>query len=265
MLTVGSSAAISTSSSFSSCFSFDFARVAVLARALFLAMNSSRCFILASTPAFDAFFVLAPLILVLPMGVDLPRVHCQFSAREFERVVAGRFQKRSIVRDDQAGLLIMPEEVLEQDLGAQVEKVRGFVEQQQVRRMEQECRELHPRLPAAGEHGDRAFEIASLQFKLGRHLAAFPVGLLAVAHQELEHGFARQKRIVLAQVTQSQLGMANHLAAVQLIFADQDLEERALAGAISADKADLHVIGNRDISPVQKRLPAKTFVCVSDL
>ena len=52
MLTVGSSAAISMVSSFRSCFSFDFARVAVLARALFLAMNSSRCFFFASTPAF---------------------------------------------------------------------------------------------------------------------------------------------------------------------------------------------------------------------
>ena len=85
----------------------------------------------------DAFLVLASFLLVLPMGVDLARVHRQLSAREVERVVAGRAQKRPIVRDDQAGLVIMSQEVLEQDLGAQVEKVRGFVEQQQVWRMEQ--------------------------------------------------------------------------------------------------------------------------------
>ena len=53
MLAVGSSPAISVISSRSSCLLFERARVAVLARALFLAMNSSSCRRLAKTAAFE--------------------------------------------------------------------------------------------------------------------------------------------------------------------------------------------------------------------
>ena len=60
------------------------------------------------------------------------------------------------------------------------------------------------RLPAAGELGDRAFEVRPLQLELPGDLAALPVGLAAVAHQEFEGGLAGQERIVLAQVAQPQ-------------------------------------------------------------
>ena len=51
---------------------------------------------------------------------------------------------------------IVSQEVLQQDLRAQVEEVRRLVEQQQVRLVQQQGRQLDARLPAAGELGDRA-------------------------------------------------------------------------------------------------------------
>ena len=69
------------------------------------------------------------------------------------------------------------QEVLQQNLRAQVEKVRRLVEQQQVRLVQQQGRQLHARLPAAGELGDRAVQVGPLQLELAGDLAAFPVGL----------------------------------------------------------------------------------------
>ena len=104
-----------------------------------------------------ALVMLAALALILQKGIDLAGKHRQLAARQIERVVAGRGEEGPIVRDDQAGFSITAEKVFQQDLRAQVEKVRRFVEQQQVRLVQQQGRQLHARLPAARELGDRPF------------------------------------------------------------------------------------------------------------
>ena len=55
------------------------------------------------------------------------------------------------MRDDQASLLVVPQEVFEQNLGTQVEEVGRFVQQQQVRIMQQQRGQLHAGLPSTGE------------------------------------------------------------------------------------------------------------------
>src|SRR5262245_8006615 len=99
----------------------------------------------------------------------------------------------------------MPQKMLEQNLRSQVEKVGRLVEQEQVGLMQQQRRQLDPRLPAAGQFGNRAIEHGSLELKLTGHLSAFPVGLPAVAHQEFVRRLARQERIVLSQIPEAQL------------------------------------------------------------
>ena len=79
----------STVSSFSSCRLLERARVAVLARALFLAMNSSRCRRFASTVAFVRSSRSRRSLLVFEKGVDLAGIHRQLAARQVERVRAG--------------------------------------------------------------------------------------------------------------------------------------------------------------------------------
>ena len=81
--------------------------------------------------------VLAPLALEFQKGVDLAGKHRQLAARQIERVAAGGAQKGPVVRDDQAGLLIVAQKMFQQNLRPQVEKVRRLVEQQQIRLVQQ--------------------------------------------------------------------------------------------------------------------------------
>ncbi len=68
------------------------------------------------------------------------------------------------------------------------------------------------------------------------------------------------------QVPQPQLGMPDHLAAVELFLSDQDLEQSALARPVPTDKSYFHIIGDRDLYAIQGA-PAHhlTLVGIPDL
>jgi hypothetical protein len=105
--------------------------------------------------AFDAlakvtsFFVIAPLALVVEKGVDFSGEQREPSPRQIEGMSASGPQEGPIVRDDQAGLAVTPQEVFEQNLRAQIEKVGRLVQQQQVRLVQQQGSQFDPRLPAS--------------------------------------------------------------------------------------------------------------------
>ena len=212
-----------------------------------------------------ALVVVAAFDLVFEKGVDPAGKHRQFAARQIERVRAGGPQKGPIVRYDQATFGKVPQEVLEEDLRPQIEKVGRFVEQQQIRLVEQQGRQFHPGLPAPGELGQRPFEIRPLEFELAGHFAALPVGLAAVAHEEFERGFAGLERVVLAQISQPQLGMADHFALVEFFIPQQHAQQRRLAGPVAPDEADFDVVDDRGFGAVEQDLVAVAFVRVFDL
>ena len=169
------------------------------------------------------------------------------------------------MRDDQTGFLVVAEEVLEQNLSTQVEEVCRFVQQQQIRIMQQQCRQFHTSLPSAGEFLHRAVEVVALDFELAGHFAAPPVRLAAVAHQEVERRLTWLKRVVLTQVADPQAGMADHLARFEFLFAQDHSQERTFARSVAAHEPDLHVISDRGIRPIQKHLRAITFVGIANL
>ena len=146
--------------------------------------------------------------------------------------------------------------MLEQDLRSQIEEVRRFVEQQQIWLVQEERRELHAGLPAAREFLDGSGQMGSLEFELAGDLAALPVGLAAVAHQELERRLAGQKRIVLAKVAEPQPGMTDHVSRVEVLLAEDHPEQRAFAGTVAAHEPDLAVIGDRRRCAVEQHLVA---------
>ncbi len=113
-------------------------------------------------------------------------------------------------------------------------------------------RQLDARLPTAREFGQRPFEIGPLELEFAGDFAALPVGLTAVAHQELDRGFAGEKGIVLAQVAQPQLGVADDLAFVEIFLAQQNAQQGGLAGAVAADETDFHVVGDRGFGAVEQ-------------
>ena len=116
--------------------------------------------------------------------------------------------------------------------------------------------ELDAGLPAAGELADGALELRGLELELAGDFAALPVGLGAIAHQKLKRRLAGEKRVVLPQVAQPQPGEANDVAGVEFLFAEDDPQEGALAGAVAADEADLAVIGDRGGGVLEEDLVA---------
>jgi hypothetical protein len=73
-------------------------------------------------------------------------------------------------------------EVFQENLGPQVEEIRRLVEQEEVRLVQQQRRQLHACLPAPGELRDGSVQVGPLQFELPGDFPAFPVRLTAVAH-----------------------------------------------------------------------------------
>ena len=67
---------------------------------------------------------------------------------------------------------------------------------------------------------------------------------------------------MLTEIPQSQAGMADDFPFIQLFVPQEDAEERGLAGAVSADKANLDVIDNRGLGVVQENLVSVTFTPV---
>ena len=67
-------------------------------------------------------------------------------------------------------------------------------------------------------------EVCPLDLELPGHFAAPPVWLAAVPHQEFQGGFVRQEWVVLPQVTEAEVRVADHLAAVQFLFAEQNAQ-----------------------------------------
>ena len=91
-------------SSFRSCFSFDFATRCRAGAGLVLGDELLEVLFLRQHARVDAFVLFLAFGLVFTIGLDLPGIHRELAARQFERMVAGRAEKRPIVRDDQAGL-----------------------------------------------------------------------------------------------------------------------------------------------------------------
>ena len=200
--------------------------------------------------------VFALFLLELEIGVDLPGEDGQFPVGEVEGLVAGGGEEGPVVGNDQAGFLVAPEEVLEEDLRPQVEEVGRFVEEEERRLVEEQRGELDARLPAAGELRHRALELGGLELELPGDFAALPVGLGAVADQKLERRLAGEKRIMLPQIAQPEPGEADDVAGVELLFAEDDPQEGALAGAVAADEPDLAVVGDRGGGVLEEDLMA---------
>ncbi len=123
------------------------------------------------------------------------------------------------MRHDQRRFVETAQKVFEQDLRAQVQEVGRFVQQQQVRFMQQERRQLDARLPPAGQLGNRAVEILAFQFELTGNFTTFPLWFLTVAHQKIQRRLAGQKRIVLSQIADLQLRMLDDFTLLELFLA----------------------------------------------
>jgi hypothetical protein len=131
--------------------------------------------------------------------------------------------------------------------------------------MEEQRSQLDACLPTTGEFRQWSFQIDTFDFELAGNFAAFPIGLTAVAHQELESRLARQERIVLSQIAKLQLRVPDDLASIELFFIQDHAEQCAFAGAIATHKTHFCVVGQCCLSAVEQHLVAITLECILDL
>ena len=169
------------------------------------------------------------------------------------------------MRYDQARSREMSQKVFEQNLSTQVQKVRWFVEHQQIRIVQQQRCQLHASLPTAGEPLHRAVQVMPLQFEFGRHFAALPIRLTTVSNQKIHRRFASLKRIMLTQVANTQMRRPHDGATVHFLIPEENSQQRRLTGPIATDESDLHVFVKRDAGIVEQHLVAVTFDTICKL
>ena len=187
--------------------------------------ESLQLLLLGDNGCVGAFVADALFFKLLQVRSDPARIQGQLSSRQIERLIARRREERSIVRHDQAGGRKCSQEVFEQNLGAQVEEVRRFVEHQQIGFVQQQSGQLDTRLPSSGQLLDGTVEVRSLEFELPGHFAAFPVRLLAVPHEEIERRFSRIEWVMLTQIPDAEVGTPYNFAAVEFFGAEQDTQQ----------------------------------------
>ena len=198
----------------SSCLPFDLAREAVLARARFLSMNVSSWPALGEDRRVDPLVVLAALALVFEKRVDGAGIQGQLAARQLERLRAGGGRERPGRARRSAQAWRNSRRKCSSRIC--VRRSRKFVGSSSNSRFGS-CSSRAASLTRVCQPPDSFWtgpvEIGPLELESAGHLAAAPIGLAAVAHEELEHGFAGQERVVLAEVAEPQLRMADDLAA----------------------------------------------------
>ena len=230
-----------------------------------------------------------PLLLLIEPGrvVALPRD--AGAAIELENPLGGVVEEVAIVRDGDDRALVFLEEALEPGDRLGVEVVGRLVEQQQVRRLQQQPAQRHAAPLAAGERRDvgigrrtaqrvhrqlelrvdlpgvdrvdlvlqAALLLEHLVHLLGRQvLAELHVQLVVAIEQRLGRGDAFldvalhslvgfEPRLLLQEADGDAVGR-KRLADELGVLARHDLEQRALAGAVEAEHADLRAGQKRE-------------------
>ena len=150
----------------------------------------------------------------------------------------------AIVADQQQRAGILAQQFFQQFQRFHVQVVGRFVHHQQVGRLREQLRQQQAVALAAGQAGDRrarAFgrEQEVLQVADGVLLLAVDLDeILAFGHVLQRAPVFAQRRAVLVEIRDLQLGADLDLAGLRLQVAQQQLQQRGLAAAVRADQPD---------------------------
>ena len=208
----------------------------------------------------------------------------QRPAVDLHHLVDDAVHELAVVRGHQQRAFIAFQELLQPDQAFEVEMVARLVQQHGVGPHQQNARQRHAHLPAAGQRADIAVHHFLAEAQARQHFARPPLQRiavelleavlhLAVARDDVVHvvgarrighrGFellhlggdradrtgavhhlghraaARHLADVLAEIADGDAAIDRDLALVGLFLAGDHPEQRRLAGAVGADKADL--------------------------
>src|ERR1700685_4029108 len=119
--------------------------------------------------------LLAPEIVFVISGEDF-----DFAVADFEDARGQLIDEVTVVRDEDDRACVFDERIEQHVFGAQVEMVRRFVEQQEVRRMQQQAQQRVASALSAGEYADLLEDVF--------------VGKEKTAEQAAQYGFAGARR-----------------------------------------------------------------------
>ncbi len=157
--------------------------------------------------------------------------------------------------DDQSGAA-GGELALEPFDGREVEMVGGLVEQQDVGRGREHARQRRaPRLAAGEVSGVFAAGEAELLQQMLRHIGIV-AGAEPAFHISQRRRHAGEVRL-LGKVTDGRAGLHEARAAIGIDQAGGDLEQRRLAGAVAADKADAVARRDGQLRAIKQRRSAE--------
>jgi hypothetical protein len=180
-------------------------------------------------------------------------------------MVARGLQEGPVVGDDQAGVPKPAKEALEEDLCSQVQEIRGLIEEEKVRFMEEEGRQFDPGEPPSGKGIHRPFKERPLDFELACHFTGAPFRLAAVPHEKVEYPLSGEKWILLAEIPRTEAGVGYHPAGVEVLLVGEDAKERGLPGPVPSDEAHLDACVQGERRVVEENLFPVSFKGVLDL
>ena len=176
---------------------------------------------------------------------------------EFDRAGAKCVEEGTVVRDDDEAARIARQIVLEPEQGFKVEVIGRFVEQQQGGLADEEAGEVGAHDPAAGEGLSDLLMVALAEAEASEDflrtrlegVVDIPVvvvlGLeLAAAGGDLENRLIAGRRAFLGKEAEVRAAFPLDQAFVRLVFAEDDIEEGGLAGAVGPDEAEPVRAGN---------------------
>ena len=186
---------------------------------------------------FDSVFtLLAPNVVVVVAGEDL-----DLAASYFEDARRQLREEVAIVRDEDDGSLEMAERFEQYVFGAHVEVVRRLIEQQKVRRMDQQLGECVAVALSAGEHAQRFKNVIPGEPKRPEQPAR--LGLRQVRRgigEVLKHAARRIEHLVLVlgEVVRLDVVSEAEAACGRRIQLGQQSDQRGFARAVHADQSD---------------------------
>ena len=185
------------------------------------------------------------LVLVGEVRLDVPRIEVQLAAPDLQRLLARTKEELAVVGDDDVPAAEVAQEVLEEDEGAQVEEVRGLVEDEEVGVAQEHGRQLDAGLVASRELSHPRLQVGRTELEASGDLAAAPLLLLRVPLEEGEGGLVQAEGVLLLEVAQPEGVGVDDAPAVGLLLAGDETGERRLPGAVRADHADLLAVVKR--------------------
>ena len=228
--------------------------------------------------------------------IVVARVNAQLAVIQIRHVGTNHVQEVTVVRNDDHGAVAIVEGLLQPADGIDVQVVRRFIKQQDIRVGEQRLRQQHAQLPAGSHFAHRAVmlfnrdtdaeqqfagarfggvavHLAVQHFKVSHLVTVFFAHLrqgvdaialllhfpqLAVAHNDrIQHAELFKRKLILAQLTDTLIRVEGDVAQRRLKIAAEDLHKGGLAATVGANQAVTIAAAKFDGNIFEQRLTAE--------